>query len=116
VVSNILEDNFKIEIAFFFAGFTQVSTRNLASISGDQHVLSKTIADGGSRNSTYIHRGQRDSFVSAYMANVRSIIYLESPNAASNLIAGLQEQFASLFDKGLEFFCFSSILKIPKEI
>jgi hypothetical protein len=84
-------------------GFTQVSTRNLASISGDQHVLSKTVADGGNMNSKYIHRGQRDSFVSAYAANVRSVIYLESANAYSNLTAGLQDQFASLFDKGSDF-------------
>jgi hypothetical protein len=102
VVQNVLNDNYESEVSFYFAGFKHVST-NLASISAVQlqSVLSKTIADGKSKNPQFIHRDQKNKFISIYTSNVKKIIYLERPDAVSNLTAGLEDQFSSLLDNGM---------------
>jgi hypothetical protein len=112
VVKNILNDNFEIEVSFYFAGFKHVST-NLVSISAVQlqSVLSQTIADGRSKNPQFIHRDQKNKFILMYTSNVKKIIYLEAPDASSNLTAGLEDQFNSLFNTGefKKFIKFSSL-------
>jgi hypothetical protein len=102
VMSRVIDGEYEIEFAFFFAGLNKVST-SIVSITSDslKNVLSKTKADGGNTNATYIHRGQANKFVSSYLANVRKMIYKEDPKSnTSSLTAGLEEQFVSLMQQG----------------
>ncbi|CAF1016142.1 unnamed protein product [Didymodactylos carnosus] len=57
IVQKIIDSDYEIEIASYFAGFKQVST-NFVSINSDQlkSVISKTIADGGNKNAEYVHK------------------------------------------------------------
>jgi hypothetical protein len=108
VRQNILAETYEIKIAFFFAGFTQVS-ENLISITGDKiaDVVSKTAADGNSNSPKFIHRSQKSKFVSAYSVNARQFVYMESPDSSTtSLTAGLREQFNTLFESGIFFFFF----------
>ncbi|CAF3043724.1 unnamed protein product [Rotaria sp. Silwood2] len=103
-VEKIIDGDYEIEVALYFAEFKQVKM-NLASITGDQvrSVLSKTIADGGDTNSQYIHRNQAAHFVGKYVTNVKKMIYIEDASLdTSTLTAGLEDQFFSLFQQGME--------------
>ncbi|CAF3993278.1 unnamed protein product [Rotaria sp. Silwood1] len=105
IVKNIIDDAYEIEVAFYFAGFKQVTT-NLISITSDQlkSVISKTMADGGNTNPQYIHRNQGSTFVSKYVTNVKKMIYMENLNTnVSSLSAGLEDQFISLLQQGHTF-------------
>ena len=102
MVEKIIDDVYEIEVGFYFAGFKQVTT-NLISITSDQlkSVLSKTIADGGTKNPQFIHRNQGSTFVSKYVTNVKKMIYMENLNTnVSSLSAGLEDQFISLLQQG----------------
>ncbi len=102
VMSRIINGDYDVEFAFFFAGLNKVST-SMVSITRDslKSVLAKTIADGGNTMATYIHRDQANKFVSSYLANVRKIIYKEDPTSnTSSLTAGLEEEFISLMQQG----------------
>lgn len=106
LVRQIIHGVYEIEVAFYFAGFKQVTT-NLVSITSDQlkNVLSKTIVDGGNKNSQYIHRNQGSDFVSKYVTNVKKMIYMENSNGnISSLSNGLEDQFMSLLQQGEIFF------------
>jgi len=74
------------------------------TITGDQlkSVLSKTTADGGNTNPTYIHRNhQASKYVGRYVANVRKMMYIENPNTnLSQMTDGLEEQFTAMFQQG----------------
>ncbi|CAF5036665.1 unnamed protein product, partial [Rotaria magnacalcarata] len=103
VMSRVIDGDYDVEFAFFFAGLNKVST-SIMSITSDslKSVLSKTTADGGNTKSTYIHRGQANKFVSTYLANVRKMIYKEDPKSnTSSLTAGLEDQFVSLMQQGM---------------
>ncbi|CAF1032595.1 unnamed protein product [Rotaria sordida] len=103
IMHKILDGDYEIEIAFYFAGFKQVST-NFVTITGDQlkDVLSKTTADGGNTNASYIHRNQASKFISNYVANVKMMIYTENANVnTSELITNLQNQFISLSQQAM---------------
>ncbi|CAF3284192.1 unnamed protein product [Rotaria socialis] len=105
IVDNILDGYYEVELAFYFSGFKQI-TMNMISITGDQlkNVLSKTTADGGSKNAKYIHRNQGSSFVSKYVTNVKKMIYMENVNSnISSLAAGLEDQFTSLLQQGMAY-------------
>ncbi|CAF4466410.1 unnamed protein product [Rotaria magnacalcarata] len=112
IVKKIIEDEYEIEISFYFAGFKQVSM-NLVSISSDQlrSVLSKTVADGGSTNAQYIHRQQTSTFVGRYLTNVRKMIYMENEKAnMSMLTTSLEDQFSSLMEQGKIRISFNNFL------
>ncbi|CAF1047088.1 unnamed protein product [Adineta steineri] len=102
VMSSVIDGDYDIEFAFFFAGLNKVSTTMISITSNSlESVLSKTKADGGNTNATYIHRDQANKFVSDYLANVRKMIYKEDPKSdTSSLTAGLKEQFVSLMQQG----------------
>lgn len=102
VMSRIIDGDYDVEFAFFFAGFNKVST-NMMSITSDslKSVLLKTIADGGNTNAIYIHRDQANRFVSSYLRNIRKMIYKEDPKSnISILTVGLEERFISLMQQG----------------
>jgi hypothetical protein len=102
IMSKIKNGDYSIEIAFYFAGFKQVTT-NLVSITADQlkNVLSKTVADGGNTNAQYIHRNQAAKFVGKYVTNVKKMIYIENANTnLTSLNNGLEDQFVSLLEQG----------------
>ncbi|CAF1275980.1 unnamed protein product [Rotaria sp. Silwood1] len=102
ILEKIIDGDYEIEVAFYFAGFKQVAT-NLISITGAQlkSVLSKTIADGGSKKVQFIHRKQASEFLSRYVTNVKKMIYLENVNSnVSALSAGLEDQLISLLQQG----------------
>lgn len=102
IAFNLLEGDYDIEVSFYFAGMHTVKT-NMITITATQlqSVLSKTIADGGGTNATYIHRDQATNFVSKYIANVKKMIYIEDPTANMTLLtSGLEEQFTALFQEG----------------
>ena len=102
VMSRVIDGDYDVEFAFFFAGLNKVST-SIVSITSEsiKIVLSKTTADGGNTKATYIHRGQANKFVSSYLANVRKMIYKEDPKSnTSSLTAGLEDQFISLMQQG----------------
>ena len=102
IADRILDGEYNVEVAFHFAGLFEVTT-DMITITGNQlkSVVSKTVADGGNTNATYIHRSQGTSFVGMYMANVRKMIYTENGNAnTSYLMNGLQEEFKALFQQG----------------
>ena len=110
IALNLLEGDYDIEVSFYFAGMHTVKT-NMVTITATQlqSILSKTIADGGGTNATYIHRDQATSFISKYMANVKKMVYIEDPTADMTLLtSGLEEQFTALFQEG-ENVLFSSI-------
>ncbi|CAF1541878.1 unnamed protein product [Didymodactylos carnosus] len=105
VVDKLAQGYYEIEIAFYFAGFKQITT-NFLSITTDQlrSVLSKTIVDGGNTNAQYIHRNQGSTFVSKYVTNVKKMIYLENANAnLTSLTNGLEDQFTSLLQQASLF-------------
>ncbi|CAF0980813.1 unnamed protein product [Didymodactylos carnosus] len=98
VMSRVIDGDYDVEFAFFFAGLNKVST-SIVSITSDslKSVLSKATADGENTKATYIHKGQANKFISIYLANVRKIIYKEDPKSnTSSLTAGLEDQFVSL--------------------
>jgi len=102
IMSKIKDGDYSIEIAFYFAGFRQVTT-NIMSITADQlkNVLSKTSADGGNTNSHYIHRNQAAKFVAKYITNVKKMIYIENANInLTSLNNDLEDQFISLLEQG----------------
>lgn len=102
IAEMLYQGEYEIEIAFYFAGFRQVST-NLASITGDQMkgVSSKTTADGGNANAEYIHRSQTSKFISLYNTNVQKMINNESTDFNSELLsAGIGGTFISLMTQG----------------
>ncbi|CAF3139264.1 unnamed protein product [Rotaria socialis] len=101
ILKKIIEDEYEIDVSFYFVDFKQVSM-NLVSISSDQlrSVLSKTVADGGNTNAQYIHRQQTFAFVGRYLTNVRKMIYMENENAnMSMLTTSLGDQFSSLMEQ-----------------
>ena len=103
VAAGLLTGDFDIEVSFYFSGMHHVRT-NMVTITATQlqAVLSKTIADGGGTNSTYIHREQASSFVAKYLTNVKRLIYIEDPNANMSLLTrGLGEQLVALFQEGI---------------
>ncbi|CAF3896706.1 unnamed protein product, partial [Rotaria sp. Silwood1] len=104
IIEKIKNGDYEIELAFYFAGFRQIST-NLISITSDQlkNVLSKTIADGANANAQYIHRNQASKFVGNYVTNVKKMIYMENTNTNLSLLTnGLEEQFISLLQQGMD--------------
>lgn len=103
IAHSLIEGDYDIEVSFYFAGMHTVKS-NMVSITATQlqSVLSKTIADGGGTNATYIHREQASSFVAKYVANVKKMIYIEDPAANMSLLTnGLEEQFTALFQEGI---------------
>ncbi|CAF3380838.1 unnamed protein product [Rotaria socialis] len=102
VMSSVVDGDYDVEFAFFFAGLNKVSI-SIVSITSDslKNVLSKIKADGGNTKATCAHRGQANKFVSSYLANVRKMIYKEDPKSnTSSLTAGLEHQFISLMHQG----------------
>lgn len=105
IATSLLEGDYDIEVSFYFAGMHSVKT-NMITITATQlqAVLSKTIADGGGTNATYIHRDQASSFVAKYVANVKKMIYIEDPTTNMTLLTnGLEEQFTALFQEGKHY-------------
>ncbi|CAF1238557.1 unnamed protein product [Didymodactylos carnosus] len=102
IVTKLINSDYEIEIAFYFAGFKQITTNFISITSGQlQNILSKTIADGKSNNAQYIHRRQSSSFIGKYTTNVNKMIYSENPNAILSAIMGnLEDQFISLLEQG----------------
>jgi hypothetical protein len=101
--AGLLTGDFDIEISLYFSGMHRVKT-NMMTITATQlqSILSKTAADGGGTNSTYIHRDQASSFVGKYVTNVRKLIYIEDPNANMSMLAyGLNEQLTALFQESI---------------
>ena len=105
-INKLIDGNYDIEISFFFAGFKQVTT-NFMAITGDQlkNIINQTTVDGGNKNILYIHRSQLTNFINKYAINVRKVIYLENPQAAttSGLTQNLEDQFLSLLQQGFDF-------------
>ncbi|CAF2895876.1 unnamed protein product [Rotaria sp. Silwood2] len=102
VAERLFNGDYEIEIAFYFGGIREGHV-NFVSITGDQlkSVLSKTTADGGNTNATYIHRNQASKYVGRYVVNVNKMMYIENPNAnLSQMTDGLDEQFAGLLQQG----------------
>ena len=103
IAAGLLTGDFDIEVSFYFSGMHRVKT-NMMTITATQlqSVLSKTTADGGGTNSTYIHRDQASNFIAKYITNVKKIIYIEDSNAnLSMLTYGLEEQLTALFQEGI---------------
>ncbi|CAF1515186.1 unnamed protein product [Adineta ricciae] len=103
VAGGLLIGDLDIEVSLRFSGMHRVRT-NMMTITGTQlqSVLSKTIADGGGTNSTYIHREQASSFIAKYLTNVKKLIYIEDSNANTSIIThGLQEQLGTLFQESM---------------
>ncbi|CAF1523824.1 unnamed protein product [Rotaria sp. Silwood1] len=103
IAAGLLTGDFDIEVSLYFSGMHRVRT-NMMTITATQlqSVLSKTIADGGGTNSTYIHRDQASNFVAKYVTNVKKLIYIEDPNANMSILTrGLEEQLAALFHEGI---------------
>ena len=99
VAAGLLLGDFDIEVSLYFSGMHRVKT-NMLTITATrlQSVLSKTTADGGGTNSTYIHRDQATSFVAKYVTNIKKLIYIEDSGAnISTLTYGLDEQLTALF-------------------
>ncbi|CAF5094052.1 unnamed protein product [Rotaria sp. Silwood1] len=104
VAEKLYNGDYEIEIAFYFGGIRETHV-NFVSITGDQlkSVLSKTTADGGNTNATYIHRNQASKYVGRYVVNVKKMMYIENPNAnLSQITDGLEEQFTALFQQAME--------------
>ena len=97
--AGLLIGDFDIEVSLYFSGMHRVRT-NMVTITATQlqSVLSKTTADGGGTNATYIHRDQASSFVAKYLTNVKKLIYIEdSSTNTSTLTHGLEAQLTALF-------------------
>jgi hypothetical protein len=102
IAVGLLTGNLDIEVSLYFSGMHRVKT-NMITITAThlQSITSKTIADGGGSNSTFIHREQASSFVAKYINNVRKLIYIEEPNINISLLTnGLEEQLTALFYEG----------------
>lgn len=103
IAAGLLTGDFDIEVSLYFSGMHRVRT-NMMTITATQlqSVLSKTTADGGGTNSTYIHRDQASSFVAKYITNVKKLIYIEDSTANISLLThGLEEQLTALFQEGI---------------
>ncbi|CAF3887935.1 unnamed protein product [Adineta steineri] len=103
IAAGLLIGDFDIEVSLHFSGMHRVRM-NMMSITSTQFqsVLTKTIADGGGTNSTYIHRDQSSNFLAKYMTNVKKIIYIEDSNVNTSILShGLQEQLSTLFQDGI---------------
>lgn len=102
IVEKLINDEYEIEVHFYFAGFRHVSTNIIAMTAENlKSVLSKTIADGGNSYAKYIHRAQKNRFINVYTTNVKKLIYMEkSDSDPSALTNGLEERFQSLFQQG----------------
>lgn len=103
VAAGLLIGDFDIEISLYFSGMHRVRT-NMVTITATQlqSVLSKTIADGGGTNSTYIHRDQATSFVAKYVTNVKKLIYIEDPTTDMSILTrGLEEQLTAVFQESI---------------
>lgn len=101
--AGLLTGDLDIEISLYFSGMHRVRT-NLMTITAAhlQSVMSKTTADGGGTNVTYIHRDQTTSFVTRYLTNVKKLIYIEDPNVNTSILThGLEEQLVALFQAGI---------------
>ena len=106
IAVGLLTGTMDIEVSLYFSGMHRVKT-NMITITATnlQSVLSKTIADGGGTNASYIHRDQASSFIAKYITNVKKLIYLEEPDVnISMLTHGLEEQLISLFQLGKKLF------------
>ncbi|CAF1491659.1 unnamed protein product [Rotaria magnacalcarata] len=103
VAAGLLTGDFDIEVSLYFSGMHRVRTNMMAITATQlQSVLTKTIADGGGTNSTYIHRDQATSFVAKYVTNVKKLIYIEDVNADMSILTrGLEQQLAALFQQGI---------------
>ncbi|CAF4953103.1 unnamed protein product, partial [Rotaria magnacalcarata] len=87
VAAGLLTGDFDIEVSLYFSGMHRVRTNMMAITATQlQSVLTKTIADGGGTNSTYIHRDQATSFVAKYVTNVKKLIYIEDVNADMSIL------------------------------
>ncbi|UJR14266.1 hypothetical protein I4U23_001257 [Adineta vaga] len=103
IAAGLLIGDFDIEVSLYFSGMHRVRT-NMMTITATQiqSVLSKTIADGGVTNVTYIHREQATNFIAKYLTNVKKLIYIEDFNANTSLMTyGLQEQLGSIFQESM---------------
>jgi microcystin-dependent protein len=99
----LLTGDFDIEVSLYFSGMHRVRT-NMVTITATQlqSVLSKTTADGGGTNSTYIHRDQASNFIAKYVTNVKKLIYIEDSSVNTSILThGLEEQLAALFQEGI---------------
>ena len=104
VAAGLLLGDFELEVSLYFAGMHRVKT-NMLTITATrlQYVLSKTTADGGGTNSTYIHRDQAANFVAKYVTNIKKLIYIEASDVnISMLTYGLEEQLTALFLQGID--------------
>ena len=102
IAAGLLTGILDIEVSLHFSGMHRVKT-NMITITATnlQSILSKTIADGGGTNATYIHRDQASSFIAKYITNVKKLIYIEEPNVNLSLLTyGLEEQLIGLFQLG----------------
>lgn len=101
-VEKIIGDTYGVEVAFNFGSFRETKT-NFISITSEQlkSVESKTIVDGSGTKPQFIHRGQISTFVGKYVANLKSVIYIEdSKTDSTSLLSGLQDKFISLLEQG----------------
>ncbi|CAF4321267.1 unnamed protein product [Rotaria sp. Silwood2] len=104
VAKMISSGEYEIEIAFYFDGFKHTST-SFVSITAEQlkSISSKTTADGGNTDAKYIHRNQASKFVGQYITNVKKMIYSENSDVDTQSLAkGLEDQFISLLQQGME--------------
>lgn len=105
ILEGIIDEDYKIEIAFYFAGAKVVKT-NLASITGEQmkEVITKTVADGGDTSAAYIHRNQLSSFISKSLVNVKKITYTEDSDVKSSPSStNLQDLFSLVLQRGKSY-------------
>ncbi len=103
IAAGLLTGDFDIEVSLYFSGMHRVRT-NMMTITATQlrSVLSKTTADGGGTNSTYIHRDQASNFIAKYVINVKKLIYIEDSTVNISILThGLEEQLTALFQEGI---------------
>jgi hypothetical protein len=101
VLENILNNNYNIEISFYFSGFQQIKS-NIISVTSEnlQNIISKTNSDGGSLNPNYIHKSQLGKFISTYTNNIIKMIYFKESNKDSSTISNeLHDLFILLLEK-----------------
>jgi len=103
IAAGLLTGDFDLEISLHFSGMHRVRTNMLTITATNlQSILSKTKADGGNTNATYIHRDQANSFIAKYLTNVKKMIYIEDSNVNTSILThGLEEQFSGLFQSAL---------------
>lgn len=96
VMTHIIDGDYDIEFAFFFADLNKntAAAASMSTITSNslRNVLLKTVADGEYANAIYIDKEQINKFVSNYSANVIKIIYKDD----SSLIVGLHEDFMAI--------------------